>query len=625
MCGIAGFCNLSNKWKENIERMNDRILHRGPDQSGIWSNSDNSVVFGHRRLSILDLSDAGRQPMISHNGRYVIAFNGEIYNYAYLRDSLKKIQPDIKFLGHSDTEILLEHISSFGLNDTLNKAKGMFALAVYDNQTGRLMLSRDRIGEKPLYYGFVKGGFVFASELGAIRNNLYFDNELDTSALSLYFRYGYIPSPYSIYKNIYKLDAGCILTINPPYSDYSITKYWDILEKAAYGQNNRFEGSFEEASEELERLIKESIRMQMVADVPVGAFLSGGIDSTTVAAIMQSVSDKPIKTFSIGFDYAKYNEAPYAKENAKYLGTDHTELYISDKDAIDVISKIPYIYCEPFADPSQIPTFLVSKLAREKVTVSLSGDAGDELFCGYTLYEKVNSIWKKIKYIPYPFRVAASKTIGLYSNERYGSIHAVSHFLNALNETELYEKVASMSPGIDDLVVGGSIPSYKYTEYQNKFLKDDPKSNYMLMDLLMYHPDELLVKVDRSAMAVSLESRVPFLDRDIVEFSFSLPIEYKYVNGNKKRILKDVLYRYIPKEMMDRPKMGFSVPVGEWCRNGELFEWMNDLLNSDTIKQQRFLNPDRVERMRREFIEKGDNEDQIWKLCMFEQWARDNI
>ena len=371
MCGIAGFCNQPADWRENIEKMNQRMRHRGPDAGGSWANEDATVVLGHRRLSIVDLSETGAQPMQSASGRFVCVFNGEIYNYKRLRDKLLKEKKVAAFRGTSDTEVLLEAVEAYGVAETIKHCKGMFAIALYDRQTGKLTLIRDRIGEKPLYYGYVNGHFVFASDLGSIRVLNEFNNAIDTKVLQLYFIHGYIPAPYSIYQNIYKLDAGCMLELDAPYQEPKVQTYWSVREAARYGQAHPFQGSRQEAADELERLLKNSIREQMAADVPVGAFLSAGIDSSTVVALMQAQSARRVKSFTIGMEDKEYNEAVYAKEIAQHLGTEHTELYITAKDAKAVIPKLSWIYGEPFADSSQIPTYLVSKMTREHVTVSL--------------------------------------------------------------------------------------------------------------------------------------------------------------------------------------------------------------------------------------------------------------
>lgn len=620
MCGIAGFCNLPYKWRENIDRMNRRMIHRGPNAEGIWSNEDHSVVLGHRRLSILDLSESGAQPMVSHSGRYVIAFNGEIYNHEVLKDRLLADGKVNAFKGRSDTEILLEHIEAYGIDKTLNEAKGMFAFGAYDVWERILYLGRDRIGEKPLYYGSLGKGFIFASEIGAIEEHECFKADIDRDALSLYFQFGYIPAPYSVYKGIFKLEAGSIMEIPYPYDSYHIHKFWDVLNVAKTSSDNRFTGSEVEAADELERLLKEAVRSQIVADVPVGAFLSGGIDSTTVVALMQSVSDKPVRTFSIGFEEEKYNEAGFAKGTASYLGTEHTELYVTDKDSMDVIPSIPYIYGEPFADSSQLPTYLVSKLAKGGVTVSLSGDAGDELFCGYNSYRKCNRMWDRIKMFPMSIRGVAAGALITIAGHHNGKMHKIGHYISAVSGEDIYRKTGAVVPEADNIVIEGTLPMYKYSEYGDGFLPGGIMENIMLMDLLMYHPDDILVKVDRSAMAVSLESRIPLLDKDVVEFALSLPMKYKYADGIDKRVLRDVLYRYVPQEMMDRPKKGFSIPVADWLRDGALRGWMESFTDSEMIRNQGILDANIVRHIKDDFLRYRSSADMIWWICTFEQW-----
>lgn len=619
MCGIAGFCNMPERWQENITKMNDRMIHRGPDEGGMWANVDSSVVFGHRRLSIRDLSPTGSQPMSSASGRFVIVLNGEIYNYGEIAKHLAREKKAASFRGTSDTEVLLEAFEAYGIETTLKMIKGMFAVALYDQKEKKLYLMRDRIGEKPLYYGFLNDKFIFASDITAIRANIHFTEELDFDALSLYFGHGYIPAPYTIYKNIRKLEPGSVLELEPPYNQFQISRYWDIMEVAKEGQNNLFQGSEQEAADQLEKLIKDSISGQMAADVPVGAFLSGGIDSTTVAAVMQSLNKNKIKTFTIGFEQDSYNEAQYAKESAKYLGTDHVELYITDKEAQAVIPKLAGIYGEPFADSSQIPTYLVSRLARESVTVSLSGDGGDELFCGYGIYNQISDRWNTISKIPYPLRKGLGQMAGnplFLKNQR---IKQICQAMTAESGEQLYEFAACCKWRREKIVKNGDFPNYSLDTYPSGHLKG-LRNNIMLMDLQMYHPDDILVKVDRAGMAVSLESRVPFLDKDIVEFAWTLPIEYKNTDGSGKKVLKNVLYRYIPMEMMDRPKKGFSIPIHEWIRSGELRQWAESLISEANLKNQGILDEKIVCKIWDNFINRGIWCNQIWYILMFQEW-----
>lgn len=620
MCGIAGFCNNAENWKENIERMNQRMVHRGPDAGGIWANDDKSVVFGHRRLSIIDLSEKGAQPMHSASGRYVCVFNGEIYNYRTIRDRLLAEKKVTAFRGGSDTEVLLAAFEAYGVRKTLALCKGMFAIALYDQETKRITLMRDRVGEKPLYYGFVNGSFVFASDIGSIRVLDGFQNEIDTAVLQIYFIHGYIPAPYSVYKDIYKLDAGCILELDAPYKSPKISSYWSVRDVAKYGEAHPFQGTREEAADELERLLKAAIKEQMVADVPVGAFLSAGIDSSTIVALMQAQSDLKVRTFTIGMDDPKYNEATYAKEIAKHLGTEHTELYITSEDARAVIPRLAQIFGEPFADSSQIPTYLVSKMTREHVTVSLSGDAGDELFCGYVTYSSIERIWGKMKSYPYAVRKMASSLLvncPLLKNRQI--LQTKAYLLGAKSPEHLYELSIAQEAGNLAIALDRNAHLYKHN-LQPYGDVSDPRSCIMLMDMEMYHPDDILVKVDRTAMAVSLETRVPMLDKDVVEFAWTLPIAYKKQGDIGKLVLRDVLYRYVPREMMERPKKGFSIPITKWLREPGLREWAESLLNRELIRKQGILNADVVWRIWTDYIENGNWRIQIWYILMFQSW-----
>ena len=625
MCGIAGFCNWGDDWQRNIERMNERMYHRGPDDCGVWSTEDHRVVFGHRRLSIVDLSSAGAQPMTSHNGRYIIAYNGEIYNCDLIKERLLREHKVTGFRGTSDTEILLESIAAYGLEDTLKLAKGMFAIALYDKQEQTLSLARDRVGEKPLYYGFVrKDKFVFASDLNSIAALDGFDNEINSDVLEDYFRYGYIAAPYSIYRDIAKLEPGKILKIKFPFNKYEISTYWSMKDVALAGQNAPFTGSYEEAVTELERLLRESIRGQMVADVPVGAFLSAGIDSSTVVALMQSQSSRKVKSFTIGMEEEKYNEAVAAGEIARHLGTEHTELYIREKDAKAVIPLLSGMFGEPFADSSQIPTYLVSKMTREHVTVSLSGDGGDELFCGYNTYTSIARIWDKTNKIPCVIRKPASGILGVAGKLGNAGMATRAKLLGASGIEDMYLR-SEIGEGLH--IVRKERLSTKcktvMETYPSGFLKE-PQHNLMLMDLLMYHPDDILNKVDRTAMAVSLETRVPMLDRDVVEFAWTLPLSYRKKDGVTKRILRDVLYRYVPKELMERPKKGFSIPLHRWLKEPGLREWAEELLDEAVLERQGLLCAGTVRKIWSDYIEKDIWRPQIWYILMFQQWLQEN-
>lgn len=622
MCGIAGFCNFQGDRQKNIEKMKERMVHRGPDGEGSFFSEDGQVTLGHRRLSIVDLSETGRQPMVSHSGRYVISYNGEIYNYKKIAEKLLSEKKVEGFKGTSDTEVLLEAFEAYGVKEAIALCKGMFAIALYDRKENLLYLLRDRIGEKPLYYGQVGESFVFASDVGCIAVMDGFNNPINKKVLDLYFVHGYIPAPYSIYENIFKLEPGRIARIRLPFhslQDVEISSYWSVKEIAKKGQEDLFKGSAKEASEELERLLKESISEQMRADVPVGAFLSAGIDSATIVALMQSLNRGKVRSFTIGMEEEGYNEAVYAKEIAKHLGTEHTELYITEADAKAVIPKLPAMFGEPFADSSQIPTYLVSRMTREHVTVSLSGDGGDELFCGYTSYASVERIWNKMKGVPYFIRKPCSE-LALHSPLVKKPVFRIKgKLLGAKGPSDLYICSYETDPLTRRICLTEGNTDYKYSEYEPGFLQET-NHNIMLMDMLMYHPDDILCKVDRTAMAVSLETRVPMLDRDVVEFAFRLPIEYKRENGTGKKVLREVLYRYVPRQMMERPKKGFSIPIEKWLRQPELKDWAESLIDRKTLERQGILNPDVVWKIWSDFRDKGQWRIQIWYILMFQSW-----
>lgn len=625
MCGIAGFCNAEFDWYENINRMNARMYHRGPDASGIWAADDKQVVLGHRRLSIVDLSSGGAQPMESHNGRYVIAYNGEVYNYRDIKNKLIQEKKVTAFRGASDTEVLLEAVSAYGLYETLKMSKGMFALALYDKKEQVLYLARDRVGEKPLYYGFIGKTFAFASDLNSLTCLDNFNKPVNTGILETYFRYGYIPAPYSVYEDIYKLEPGKILEIRAPFAQCSFRTYWSMRQAAYDGQNHLFRGSEEEAAAELEERLKNAIREQMVADVPVGAFLSAGIDSPTIVALMQSLSGRRVKSYTIGMREEGFNEAEIAAKIAEHLGTEHTELYITPEDARQVIPMLGKMFGEPFADSSQIPTYLVSKMTKEHVTVSLSGDGGDELFCGYRTYQSMERIWQKTRKIPWPVRKSASGIILHTPWGKSGPLATRARLLGASGIEDLYrrseigEGLSLIAEEVQRALAGKDSCDLCRTamdDYEDGFLPE-PVHNLMLMDMLMYHPDDILTKVDRTAMAVSLETRVPMLDKDVVEFAWTLPVSYKRQGEVTKKILRDILYKYVPQELMERPKKGFAIPLHKWLKEPELRNWAESLLDKRKIKEQGLLNADAVCRIWEDFIERDIWRRQIWYVLMF--------
>lgn len=625
MCGIAGFVSgtLGREQRtELIHEMNDSLIHRGPDAEGIWLDEQSGVTLGHRRLSIRDLSPCGAQPMLSHTGRFVIAYNGEIYNAEELKDALKQAGHSIEWRGTSDTEILLEALEHLGIEKTLKAAKGMFAIALYDRQNKMLTLTRDRVGEKPLFYGSINGSFVFASELAAIRKIPGFTGKIDRNVVPAYIRYGYVPAPNTIYEGINKLMPGTVMTL-PCLSDgveedkAQVWTYWSMEEAAVRGEESPFSGSFEEAVEELNRKLGDAVRGQMVSDVPLGAYLSAGIDSSMIVALMSRISSQKVKTFTIGFEEKKYNEADAAKEIAKHLGTDHTEVYVGEKELKEVIPQIPSMYGEPFADSSQIPTCLVSRLAKEKVTVVLSGDAGDELFCGYQTYVKLLRVWKKTGKIPRGLRNIAGKLGNILAGGN-SKIYRGTMCLQAENVVVMKEALGHMSRTMDKLAWRG-IPLGSGTD---TLLKDECAS-LMLDDMLHYHPDDILVKVDRAGMAVSLENRIPMLDRDVIEFAWSLPMEYKYDGKTTKRVLKEVLYRYVPAELLDRPKKGFSVPLERWLREGDTADWAKELMLHSKAAEDGILNLAEVKLLWKQFETKGATPRLVWTVLMLEQWYRE--
>ena len=786
MCGIAGIMNMRGSGgasggactdgagstgtaggadnRADMQRMRERMVRRGPDGGGTWVSEDGVCTLGHQRLSILDLSDNGAQPMVSHSGRKVIVFNGEIYNFGEVKARLGKdmaagasspgieVSEPVSFRSSCDTEVLLEAIELYGMEKALALCKGMFALGVYDTQDGTLTLARDRVGEKPLYWGWVRtepcfrgidlrgastssvperttsGGsapevqvsgaseapaagtgagasstrerFVFASDIGSIRAIEGFSNKINEDVLDLYFQYGVIPAPYSIYEDIYKLEPGTFLTVRAPYTRDDVTQqtYWSMTRAAVRGQQNLFQGTRREAADELERLLTNAIRGQMISDVPLGAFLSAGIDSTTIVSLMQQVSSGQVRTFTIGMNDPKYNEAAFAGEIARHLGTDHTEMYITEEDAKAVIPLLARMFAEPFADSSQIPTYLVSKLTRGHVTVSLSGDAGDELFCGYNSYPGDARKWGKINGVPWPLRRAAGSLVLYTPLAKKDMLRVKAQILQARSPEEIHRLQYETDPLTGRIALRhGNLP-YAYTLRTRSAgdgggigaasgtyapaaaaygfsTRDDvgirtavPGSEFlgtgcdvtgevyhdcMLMDLRMYHPDDILVKVDRTAMAVSLETRVPFLDRDVVEFAWTLPAEYlrgpagTEGNGTAKAgaagaadaksaaakigpageggtvgklVLRDILYRYVPEEMVNRPKKGFSIPLKKWLRDSELREWAEDLIAPGKLRAQGLLDADIVQRIWTDFTQRGIWRDQIWYILMFQAW-----
>ena len=653
MCGIIGFLggDFTNDQLSNaiLEEMSDQIVKRGPDSAGIWLDSSTKIALGHRRLAIVDLSPAGYQPMTSGSNRYVMTYNGEIYNSDEIRNELIKSRVTVNWRGHSDTEILLAGFDAWGIRETLSRVTGMFAIAVWDKELEQLTLIRDRIGEKPLYYGWQGSGsnkvFLFGSELKALKKHPQFINEIDRGSLALYMRYCYVPAPHSIYKGIMKVEPGTIVTVKLQESEHTTEKYWNALDVVRTGEESPFEGTVAEVTNNLDIALRKAISQQMMADVPLGAFLSGGIDSSTVVALMQAQSSKPIKTFTIGFSETGYNEAEFAKLVADHLGTEHTELYVSSQDALNVIPKLPNLYCEPFADSSQIPTFLVSSLAKHHVTVSLSGDGGDELFCGYNRYLFADKLWKGLSMTPASVRELVGKSIKSLPaagwNKTFELLNRITpRKFNGISWGDKLQKGAGVIASKDltnvyqGLVSNWQDPSAVVIgdgEHDRIFSTDvqllsdvGDVQKMMAIDMVSYLPDDILVKVDRAAMGVSLEPRVPFLDHHIYEFASKIPLAMKLKNGVGKLILRDILYRYVPKDLIERPKMGFGVPVADWLR-GPLKEWAEELLGESRLRSQGFFYPEVVRQMWSEHLSGARNwQSQLWAVLMFQAWLENN-
>lgn len=664
MCGLTGFLTVPDQSAEMLSSlalaMATAILHRGPDDGGAWVDETAGVALGHRRLSILDLSPAGHQPMVSVSGRYVIAFNGEIYNHLKLRLDLEnnpspqlvssEASGNTSWRGHSDTETLLACFECWGIAKTLTSAVGMFAIALWDRETRTLTLARDRVGEKPLYYGWQGDTFLFGSELKALKAHPAFKAGVDRGALALLLRHNYVPAPYSIYEGIYKLPAGTYLQIDCPLSPSpsptqrggKVKAYWSLSEVAERGVATPFDGSDQEALDALERHLGASVRGQMVADVPLGALLSGGLDSTTITALMQANSSQPVRTFTIGFNEIDYDEAVQARAVAAHLGTDHTELRLSGDDALALVPQMPAMYDEPFADSSQLPTHLVMKLASQYVTVALSGDAGDELLGGYNRYLLAPPVWRNVGWLPFPLRRAmGAALVGLPSetiNRLAGPLarrlgiaqpgdkaHKLGRRLREIRSMDdLYVSLVSEWPDAEDIVVGGHMPPNLLDERMRWPRLADPVARMMALDGLTYLPDDILTKVDRAAMAVSVETRAPFLDRDVVEFAWSLPMHMKIRNGRSKWLLRRLLDRYVPRALVERPKMGFGVPLDVWLR-GPLRDWAETLLAEDRLRREGYLQPAPIcAAWQAHLSGQASHGLRLWSVLMFQAWLEEN-
>lgn len=648
MCGIVGFRQdpSSNiEMRACITQMNDALYHRGPDAGDSWLDEAIGLALGHRRLAILELSEAGAQPMHSVCGRYVVVFNGEIYNHLQLRQKLNQEGFLLEWRGHSDTETMLACFVAWGIEKTLQAMIGMFAFAVWDKQTKLLTLAKDRMGEKPLYWGWQDDSLFFSSELKALQAHPTFKADIDRDSITLLLRHNCIPAPYSIYQGIKKLQPGYWLQL--PLAELEAAKrtipkaYWSLNAVVETGLKTPFTGSPEQAIGTLESTLMESIGSQMQSDVPLGAFLSGGIDSSTVVALMQAQSERPIKTFTIGFEYEGYNEATHAKAVANHIGTEHTELYITSKDALAVIPKLSSIYCEPFSDSSQIPTFLVSQLASHHVRVALSGDGGDELFGGYNRYLLAQQVWNKNRKLPRPLRRLASTTLTALAPNSWDAIfktfnpiipkrlklnapgdkaHKLAGVLNIDSEQEFYQSLTSQWQQPEKLVIGAKEPSTLISDISCWPQTDSFQHAMMAMDAQTYMADDILVKVDRAAMVNSLETRVPMLDHRIVELAWKMPLDYKIRHGEGKWLLKQVLFRHVPRQLIERPKMGFRLPLHDWLR-GSLRDWAEALLDEKLLLQQGYFYPAPIRRMWTEHLSgKYNHQDQLWNILMFQAW-----
>jgi asparagine synthase (glutamine-hydrolysing) len=643
MCGIAGFLDGSahtgaERMRELVTAMTDAIAYRGPDDSGWWGDAEAGIALGHRRLAIIDLSAEGHQPMAGSRNDLMLVFNGEIYNFQELRAELNTA--GWGFRGHSDTEVMLAAFSHWGFDAAVRRFNGMFAFALWDCRRRELTLCRDRLGEKPLYYCWVREGqnstLLFGSELKALRAHPAFRAEIDRDAVALYMRLGYIPAPWSIYKGVYKLPPATYLQIGPQVRGQNAAPvaYWSAREAAERGLGNRVV-SFADAIEELDALLRSAVAMRMIADVPSGAFLSGGIDSSLVVSLMQTLSSRPVKTFCIGFDEGAYNEAEHARAVAKHLGTEHTELIVSARQALDVVPLLPAMFDEPFSDSSQIPTFLVSQLARRQVSVSLSGDGGDELFAGYTAYRSSAEFFQKYGWLPgWSKRAAATAIQGvpqaLWNRFLPGNgvstagarVHRLGSALRQPTAETVYRSLLSHWENPERVVPGSVELPTAFTAGKTSQV-GNLTEKMMLLDSLTYLPDDILVKLDRASMAVSLEARGPILDYRVFEFAWRVPLEFKLRDGKGKWILRELLNRYVPAELVNRPKSGFAIPVSEWLR-GPLREWADSLLSAGHLREQGLLDSAVVNRTWKEHLDGYDWSTRLWAVLMLEGWLRES-
>lgn len=642
MCGFAGFIGFpghTDSLLPTVRRMADRLTQRGPDDSGAWADRDAGLALGHRRLAVLDLSPAGHQPMVSASGRWVLAFNGEIYNHLDLRAELEAAGTAPTWHGTSDTETLLAMVETHGVEGALSHLEGMFAFALWDCEARRLHLARDRFGEKPLYYGWQGDSFLFGSELKALRAWPRFDAAIDRGVLALYLRYGYVPAPYSIYQRIFKLEPGHLLALDSTDGSCKDKTYWSVADVVRQGLSSPMDIGDREAVDLLQQHLSDSVESQMISDVPLGALLSGGVDSTMVTALMQAASSRPVRTFTIGFENKHYNEARHAAAVAEHLGTDHTELILGPDDALELIPSVPDVYDEPFADASQLPTLLVMQLARRSVTVALSGDGGDEVFGGYNRYVHAPRMWRRFGRWPAWLRRAmgggltampsgalnrlAGPLAGRFGIDTPGDkAHKLGQRLQYLSSPDrFYQSLVSSWQKPEALVTDcGELPHHLLDSTQDWPEAGDFARRMMAVDMQTYLSDDILVKVDRAAMSVSLETRAPFLDHRLVEFAWRLPMHQLIRNGQGKWLVRELLERYVPKSLTDRPKTGFAVPLDAWLR-GPLREWADTLLDPERLRKEGYLDPEPIQHAWRRHIQgKEDRGTQLWNVLMFQAW-----